>query len=55
MRLDCIERETGPDPAWSIVWLHGLGADGGDFAPIVPELLRPEWPALRRAREQRAD
>ena len=47
MLLECIERETGPAPAWSIVWLHGLGADGGDFVPIVPELLRRDWPALR--------
>ena len=47
MLLECIERETGPEPAWSIIWLHGLGADGNDFAPIVPELLRRGWPALR--------
>lgn len=45
--LDAIERETGPAPAHSIVWLHGLGADGNDFVPLVPELVRPEWPALR--------
>lgn len=45
--LDTIERDTGPDPQWSILWLHGLGADGNDFAPIVPELVRAEWPALR--------
>jgi phospholipase/carboxylesterase len=45
--LDCVEKTTGPVPAWSIVWLHGLGADGHDFEPIVPELVRPGWPALR--------
>jgi phospholipase/carboxylesterase len=45
--LETIERETGPVPHWTILWLHGLGADGHDFAPIVPELLRPGWPALR--------
>ncbi|GAB3735741.1 alpha/beta hydrolase [Luteimonas pelagia] len=45
--LDAVERTTGDAPRWSIVWLHGLGADGHDFAPIVPELLRPGWPALR--------
>lgn len=45
--LETVERETGPGPSWSIVWLHGLGADGHDFAPIVPELLRPGWPAIR--------
>jgi phospholipase/carboxylesterase len=37
-----IEVETGPAPASSVVWLHGLGADGSDFLPIVPALaLRP--------------
>ncbi|MFD0738801.1 alpha/beta hydrolase [Lysobacter koreensis] len=45
--LDTVELETGPSPAWSVLWLHGLGADGNDFAPIVPELVRPGWPALR--------
>jgi phospholipase/carboxylesterase len=45
--LETVERETGPAPQSSIVWLHGLGADGHDFAPIVPELLRPGWPAIR--------
>ena len=44
---ETVERETAPDPRWSIVWLHGLGADGNDFAPIVPELVRRDWPALR--------
>jgi phospholipase/carboxylesterase len=45
--LDAVERLTAPHPAWSIVWLHGLGADGNDFAPIVPDLVRPGWPAIR--------
>ena len=45
--LETLERETGPNPAWSVLWLHGLGADGHDFEPIVPELVRPGWPALR--------
>ncbi len=45
--LDSIEKQTGPIPTWSILFLHGLGADGNDFAPIVPQLLRPGWPALR--------
>ncbi len=30
--------ETGSSPAAAIIWLHGLGADGHDFVPIVPEL-----------------
>ncbi|WP_426801909.1 alpha/beta hydrolase [Xanthomonas campestris] len=47
MMLDVIERETGPNPQWAVIWLHGLGADGSDFAPMVPELVRPQWPALR--------
>lgn len=38
MLLDAIEIETGPQPSASIVWLHGLGADGGDFAPLAREL-----------------
>jgi phospholipase/carboxylesterase len=45
--LETVEHETGPAPRWSVLWLHGLGADGHDFAPIVPELVRPGWPALR--------
>lgn len=45
--LDAIERETGPAPSWSVIWLHGLGADANDFVPLVPELLRPNWPAIR--------
>ena len=45
--LETVERETGPSPAWSVLWLHGLGADGNDFVPILPELMRRDWPALR--------
>jgi phospholipase/carboxylesterase len=45
--LETVEQDTGPEPRWAVVWLHGLGADGHDFAPIVPELVRPGWPALR--------
>jgi phospholipase/carboxylesterase len=36
--LDLIEVETAPEPSASVIWLHGLGADGHDFEPIVPEL-----------------
>jgi phospholipase/carboxylesterase len=39
--MDAIEIETGPNPAASVIWLHGLGADGHDFEPIVPELRLP--------------
>lgn len=45
--LETVEQETGPSPQWAVIWLHGLGADGHDFAPIVPELVRDGWPALR--------
>ncbi|SDD83511.1 alpha/beta hydrolase [Aquimonas voraii] len=45
--LDCIEIETGKQPRHSVLWLHGLGADGHDFEPIVPELTRAGWPPLR--------
>ncbi|MGE5523912.1 MAG: alpha/beta hydrolase [Rhodospirillaceae bacterium] len=36
--LETIELQTGDDPAASIIWMHGLGADGNDFVPIVNEL-----------------
>lgn len=45
--LETVEQETGAASEWSVIWLHGLGADGHDFAPIVPELVRPHWPAIR--------
>lgn len=45
--LEAVEQTTRNKPAWSILWLHGLGADGHDFAPIVPELVRPDWPGIR--------
>jgi len=37
-----IEIETGANPVASVIWLHGLGADGHDFEPIVPELSLPK-------------
>lgn len=36
--LECIEVETGDQPAGSVIWMHGLGADATDFEPIVPML-----------------
>ena len=45
--LETVELETAPDPRWAVVWLHGLGADGHDFAPIVPEVVQRGWPAIR--------
>ncbi len=44
---DTVELETGPNPIGSVIWLHGLGADGHDFEPIVPELRLPDELALR--------
>ena len=45
--LDCIEIETGPNPSRAVIWMHGLGADGNDFAPLVPELNLDGLPAVR--------
>jgi phospholipase/carboxylesterase len=36
--MQAVEINTGSDPHASVIWLHGLGADGHDFEPIVPEL-----------------
>jgi phospholipase/carboxylesterase len=45
--LDALEIETAPGAEAAVIWMHGLGADGHDFEPIVPELgLRPR-PAVR--------
>jgi phospholipase/carboxylesterase len=41
MTLDSIVVETAPAPLASVIWMHGLGADGNDFVPIVPELRLP--------------
>lgn len=46
--LPCVEIETGKLPvSASVIWLHGLGADGHDFAPLVPELNLPESLSVR--------
>jgi phospholipase/carboxylesterase len=44
---EAVEVETGANPTAAVIWLHGLGADGHDFEPIVPELVRPGERALR--------
>jgi len=44
---DAVEVETGANPKAAVIWLHGLGADGHDFEPIVPELIGPGERALR--------
>jgi phospholipase/carboxylesterase len=45
--LPSIELETSPNPTCSVIWLHGLGADGNDFVPIIPQLRLPENPGIR--------
>jgi phospholipase/carboxylesterase len=45
--LECLEIESAPNPTAAVIWLHGLGADGNDFAPIVPELRLTGAPAVR--------
>ena len=47
MSRAAVEVETGPNPAAAVIWLHGLGADGHDFEPIVPQLVRPGERAVR--------
>lgn len=42
-----VEVETGPQPTASVIWLHGLGADGHDFEAVIPELRLPPEPVLR--------
>jgi phospholipase/carboxylesterase len=39
--LQAIEIETAPDPRASVIWMHGLGADGNDFAPLADEIELP--------------
>jgi phospholipase/carboxylesterase len=45
--LEVIQLETAPSPTASVIWLHGFGADGNDFVPIVPELRLPKSLAVR--------
>jgi phospholipase/carboxylesterase len=39
--LQAIEIETRPKPSHAVIWLHGLGANGNDFVPIIEELSLP--------------
>jgi len=45
--LETVTVETGPKPSYTVIWMHGLGADGHDFEPLVPELLDEGMPAIR--------
>ena len=46
-KIECVVVETGPQPTGCVVWLHGLGADGYDFVPIVKELEQMGLPNTR--------
>ena len=45
--IECVVVETGPNPTGCVIWLHGLGADGYDFVPIVKELEQLGLPNTR--------
>ncbi|MDP1981391.1 MAG: alpha/beta hydrolase [Sulfuritalea sp.] len=45
--LPAIEIATAPAPRFSVIWMHGLGADGSDFEPVVPELGLDDSPGIR--------
>lgn len=45
--LPAIEVASAENPQYSVIWLHGLGADGSDFVPVVPELGLDETPGVR--------
>jgi phospholipase/carboxylesterase len=45
--LEHIQVETGPNPTAAIIWMHGLGADGNDFVPLVQELDYTGLPDIR--------
>lgn len=45
--LEAIEVQTAPNPTVAIIWMHGLGADGNDFVPLVRELDLKGLPAIR--------
>lgn len=45
--LPAIEVISGNHPRYAVIWLHGLGADGSDFAPVVPELRLEDSPGVR--------
>ena len=47
MTESSIEIETTETPTATVIWLHGLGADGNDFVPIVPELKLPDDLGIR--------
>jgi len=47
LMIETVQVETGANPTGTVIWLHGLGADGHDFEPIVPALRESTDPPLR--------
>ncbi len=45
--LETVEFETGPNPQWTVLLLHGLGDSGDGWAPVAPHIVRPGWPSVR--------
>ncbi|MFT2112124.1 alpha/beta hydrolase [Marinomonas sp. 2405UD68-3] len=45
--LECVVVETSPSVDSAVIWLHGLGADGHDFQPIVESLALPDELGVR--------
>ena len=47
MKLDTIVIETKSDPQFAVIWLHGLGADGNDFVPVIEAMNLTRVPGIR--------
>jgi phospholipase/carboxylesterase len=45
--LEYVLEQVGDKPKYCVIWLHGLGADGHDFVPVIPELQLPTTPGIR--------
>lgn len=45
--IETIEVETAAKPTAAVIWMHGLGADGHDFEPVVPQLAQSQRSAIR--------
>ena len=45
--LETVEFETGPNPEWAVILLHGLGDSGDGWAPVAPHIVQPGWPSVR--------
>ncbi len=45
--LETVEFETGANPQWVVILLHGLGDSGDGWAPIAPHITRSDWPSVR--------